>query len=131
MKLTIMKKIIFFKICLYLCVAGLFFSCTKGGSVTYIPYLSASFRNKASAVNDAYFFISDIDGAYSSAFTGYEDLNYSTQYNFSGDFTNSHISFTFTSGPKTGTKYSGTISGSGNEETITLNTPEGKIVLSR
>lgn len=109
----------------------LIFSCTKGGSVSYIPYLSASFKNKASVVNDAYFFKVADDGAYTSSFTGYEDLNYSTMYPFSGNFTNDKISFVFTSGPKIGVKYSGKVSGPVNNQIITLNTPEGQIILSR
>jgi hypothetical protein len=110
---------------------GFFFSCTKNGGTGYIPYISAPFTDKSSNVNDAYIFTVAEDGAYTSTFTGVEDLNYSIQYSFSGKFTNAKISFTFTSGPKTGSKYSGIISGSGNNEIITLNTPTGKIVLSR
>jgi hypothetical protein len=129
-KITIMKKTVFLKTCLYLFIAALFSSCYKHPP-SYIPDISVPFTNKASAVNDAYIFTVENDGAYTSPFTGDEDLNYSTQYTFSGNFTNTNISFVFTSGPKTGTKYSGTISGSGNNVIITINTPTGKIVLSR
>lgn len=126
-----MKKTNFLKTYLYAFFVTLIFSCTKGGSVSYIPYLSASFKNKASAVNDAYFFNVAEDGAYTSSFTGYEDLNYATMYPFSGSFTNDKISFVFTSGPKNGVKYSGKVSGPVSNQIITLNTPEGQIVLSR
>lgn len=126
-----MKEYYSFKVLLYLFVVCFFFSCMKNGGTGYIPYLSAAFKDKSSSVNDAYIFTVAEDGAYTSTFTGVEDLNYATEYTFSGKFTNAKISFVFTSGPKTGTKYSGTISGPTNNEIITVNTPTGKIVLSR
>jgi len=121
----------FLKTCIYMFFVTVIFSCTKGGSVSYIPYLSASFKNKAYSGNDAYFFKVAEDGAYSSSFTGEEVLDYATTYTFSGGFTNAKISFVFTSGPKKGVKYSGTVSGPVSNQIITLNTPQGQIVLSR
>ncbi len=126
-----MNRINFLKTSIYVFFVAVIFSCTKGGSVSYIPYLSASFKNKASSGNDAYFFKVAEDGAYTSSFTGEEDIDYSTTYKFSGNFTNAKISFVFTSGPKMGIKYSGTVSGPVSNQIITLSTPEGQIVLSR
>ncbi|HAL82471.1 MAG TPA: hypothetical protein DCO83_09745 [Mucilaginibacter sp.] len=76
----------FLKTCIYVFFVTVIFSCTKGGSVSYIPYLSASFKNKAYSGNDAYFFKVAEDGAYSSSFTGEEVLDYATTYTFSGSF---------------------------------------------
>jgi hypothetical protein len=118
------------KTCLYLCVAGLFFSCSKADS-SYIPDLGARWKDASAAVNDIYFFNPLYPSAKVSTFSGNETLNFSDLYSFSGSYKNSEIQFTFTSGPKTGIKYSGTVSGTGNNSIITLNTPTGTMVLTR
>ena len=74
--------------------------------------------------NDSYFFNAVEPSAFESDFNGNEALNFSTVYTFSGSYQNTKIHFKFTSGPKTGTTYSGTISGAGYNTIITLNTPK-------
>ena len=115
---------------LYVLILCLFFSCRKADA-SYIPDLGARWKDASATVNDTYFFNPLYPSAKVSTFTGNEDLNFSDQYTFSGDYENSKIQFTFTSGPKTGIKYSGTVSGTGNNSIITLHTPTGTIVLTR
>ena len=115
---------------LYVLVLCLFFSCRKADA-SYIPDLGARWKDASATVNDTYFFNPLYPSAKVSTFTGNEDLNFSDQYTFSGDYENSKIQFTFTGGPKTGIKYSGTVSGTGNNSIITLHTPTGTIVLTR
>jgi len=125
-----MKKTHFLKTCLYLFAAVLFASCGKSVA-HYIPDLGAQWKDLASADHDVYFFNPVEPSAFKSDFNGNETLNYSTVYTFSGYYINTKIQFTFTSGPKIGTSYSGTISGAGSNTTITLDAPTGKIVLTR
>ena len=52
-------------------------------------------------------------------------------HSFSGSFQNSKINFTFNSGPKNGTKYTGKIKENSANATMTLTTPTGTITLQK
>jgi hypothetical protein len=123
-----MNKKKFTKACLYLIVMTLI-CCSKAH---YLPDLGAAWINLASPLPDNFYFSSVNDpSAYQSDFLGNESVNYSYDYKFSGSFENHNIHFTFSTGPNAGITYSGTISGSGKDEVITLSTPTGQIRLTR
>ncbi len=112
---------------------ALSFSCSKsGGDVadTLIPDLSATWTNTADAT-DQYFFFNNTAGAANSNFDGNEVINGTPTNSFSGSYQNSKINFTFNSGPKNGTKYTGKINGNSANATMTLNTPSGTITLQK
>lgn len=137
-----MKTNHFLKICLCLFLVSLSFSCGKGGGGdvvdTLIPDLSATWKNVNNVQDDDEYFFLVPDagiGKASSSFDGNETVDHSNntsdQYSFSGSFQNSKIDFTFTSGPKNGTKYTGKINGNSANATMTLTTPTGTITLQR
>ena len=114
----------------------LFFSCSKdgggSGADVFIPDLSQQWRNISTADNDTYNFNPDAVNVASSNFTGIENNNTTGDQNdLAGSFQNSKIEFTFTSGPKNGIKYSGTMSGTGINQKMTLTTPSGTIILQK
>jgi hypothetical protein len=91
-------------------------------------------KTPTKASNDTYGFVTPVDSVNvpKCPFAGKEsNIITGDQSEFAGHFTNSKIQFTFNSGPKNTLHYTGTISGSGADETITLTTPSGKVVLKR
>jgi len=128
-----MKTQNFLKTCFCLFLVSLSFSCGNGsGDIvdSLIPDLSATFTNTADAT-DNYFFFNNTAGAASSNFDGNEVIDQIATNSFSGSYQNSKISFTFNSGPKNGTKYSGKINGNSANATITLTTPSGTLTLQK
>jgi len=128
-----MKTQNFLKIGFCLFLVLLSFSCGKGsGDVvdSLIPDLTATWTNTADAT-DNYFFLNATPNVASSTFDGNEVINGTLTNTFTGSFQNSKINFTFNSGPKNTTKYSGTIKGTAPNATMTLTTPSGTITLQQ
>jgi hypothetical protein len=128
-----MKTKNFLKTCFCLFLVSLSFSCgNRSGDIvdSLIPDLTATWTNTADAT-DNYFFLNATPNVASSTFDGNEVINQVVTNTFSGSFQNSKINFTFNSGPKNGTKYTGKINGNSANATMTLTTLTGTITLQK
>jgi hypothetical protein len=106
-----------------------FVKCGADGGI-FLPDLSRDWINAADANNRFFFFDFPVDKN-SGNFEGNEFNANSQTGHFSGNFNNHDLQFVYdnSSGTKSGQKYTGTIDNSSTN--MTLNTPSGKINLTK